>query len=522
MWRALSSKLTLIPLMALLAGGLVHTSCTTTEQSQPPAQAPDADTLAKEWVGFHTEVPFAATDFHALASGLFGADAQAGKLIKDYPITTGVFVTAAADPSTSDQTTLTFAFDDGQNPRRTLAVAPASFAVGSIFVDTIDAAIAKMVADNQKEPGSGEAFHLEYRVRSSQGGKLSFGVKADSGVFSLIIDVTTPRTSLEDGKIGTAVESFKAYDTVAGTVWFHMTKDDFDFFVDHAYGKGATTKQNFSDFTLVPHDWLRLTVDPHLNDKFVAVGFELVTVDNRRVAVAKAPASILAGSVFQAMVDRNMSNMLEQEINVPGSSTPWRVPFYYDAPEDGGVVQVIAEGQKGIFSVAYSIESPRHELSDVPFVEYQPVEIPPPDPSQTASCEKLGDPSIVLAPKGTLNITFKASDVILNSPNLMGPLQGTIYCSVFHASDVNVTGPKEGAQSIEDFTVPNADLKATPPPTFTTGEFFAGEYQVLCAQDIDSSGDASTGDPVTVPIGSYTIACNKNPTTVEFAILNPQ
>jgi hypothetical protein len=53
-------------------------------------------------------------------------------------------------------------------------------------------------------------------------------------------------------------------------------------------------------------------------------------------------------------------------------------------------------------------------------------------------------------------------------------------------------------------------------------ELFAGDYQVLCAQDLDASGGASKGDPVTLPIGSYAVACNKNPVTVEFSILNPQ
>ena len=47
-------------------------------------------------------------------------------------------------------------------------------------------------------------------------------------------------------------------------MWFHLTKDDFDYFVDHAYGKDATAAQNFNDFALVPHTWLRLTVTPHL------------------------------------------------------------------------------------------------------------------------------------------------------------------------------------------------------------------------------------------------------------------
>ncbi len=471
-----------------------------------------------EWVGYHTEVPLNPADFHALASGMFGADAQAGHFIKEREIAPKVFVKAQAEPSTPDQARLTFAFDDGVTKRRVLAIAPASFQLGTVFVQTVDVALATMQADNAKEPGSGEEFLLEYRVHSAQGGTLSFGVRGNQGAYSLVLDISTPRTSLEPNKIGTAADDFEPYDTVAGTVWFHMSKDDFDYFVDHAYGKGATSKQNFSDFALVPHNWLRLTVDPHLDKKFVDVGFEVLTKDGKRIPVAKAPASVLAGSDFAALVDTNMSTMLAQEQAKPGSSTPWKVPFYYDDPNGGGVVQVIAQGEAGQFSVAYSIESPQNKLMDVPFAAYQDVKIPPPDPTQTASCEQLGNKP---APKGVFDITFTASDVLKNSTSLPGPLKGDLLCSVFHADDVTITGPNPGAVSVQDFTVPGADLQAATPPTFTTDAFFAGKYQILCAQDLDGSGDASKGDPVTLPIGGFEIACDKNPVTVEFALLDP-
>jgi hypothetical protein len=513
-------RYSLLSFAVLALGGAVHSACTSAGDTAPCANPALTSAKATEWVGFHAEVDVAPDAFHALASGLFAAGAQAGKTLKDQPLTTGVFISSAADPSTPDQTRLTIAFDDGDTPRRTLAVAPASFTVGNVFLATVDAAVAKMQADTKAgQATAGEGFYLEYRVASSQGGKLSFGLKGDVGVYKMVVDVTSPRTSLDTGRIGTAAEEFAATDSVAGTVWFHMTKDDFDFFVDHAYGKGATSKQNFTDFALVPHDWLRLTVEPHLDQKFVSVGFEVITVDNKRVAVAKAPASVLAGSTFQAMVDRNMGNMNAEEAKKPGSSTPWQVPFYYDHPDGGGVVQVIAQGTAGLFSVAYAVESPRHALTDVPFVEYQPVVIPPPDPSTTQSCEKLGDPSIVLAPKGTLDITFSVSDVI--KKDAVVPLKGTIYCSVYHAEDVVVTGPKAGAKTVQDFNIPNADFTQPKAPTFTTQELYAGKYQVLCAQDLDKSGDASKGDPVTLPIGSYLVACNKNPTTVEFSLLDP-
>lgn len=507
----------------VVAGLLAIAACSTkdTAATTAPCTTPDAGGVSVqplEWVGYHTEVPLVPGDFHALASGLIGADAQAGHFIAEKEIAPSVFIKAEPESATPDQARLTLAFDDGVNHRRTLAIAPASFALGTLYVQVVDAALAKMQADNAKQPGDGEEFLLEYRVDSPLGGKLSLGVHGKQGVYSLVVDITTPRTSLLADKIGQPADSYAPSDTVAGTVWFHMSKDDFDYFVDHAYGKGATSKQNFKDFALVPHNWLRLTVEPHLDQKFVDVGFEVVTLDGKRLAVAKAPASVLAGSDFQHLVDMNMTTMLAQEKATPGSSTPWKVPFYYDSPETGGVVRVIAQGELGQFSVAYAVESPSHPLVDVPFAAYQDVVIPPPDPSLTASCEDLGNTP---APKGVLDLTFTASDVIKNSTSLQGPLKGTIYCSVFHADDVTITGPKDGAVAVQDFQVPDADLDSATAPTFTTDAFFAGSYQVLCDQDLDGSGDPSKGDPVTLPITGFDVACDHNPATVEFAILNP-
>ena len=525
----LGSLVTLVALVALASASTSACKGADAQSSPTPGCETGVDSTgrsvkATEWVGYHTEVPITDAAFHALASGLVGEDAEARRLLPEKELAPGVFVDAEVDKSTPDQVQLTFSFDDGGPFHRKLAVAPASFAVGKVFVTAVDAAIAKMKADVAAKPGSGEAWLLEYRVTSSQGGRLSLGVRGDAGVFSLVLDIASPKTSLEKDFVGKAAENTQPFDTVAGTVWFHMTKDDFDYFVDHAYGKGATGRQNFKDFMLVPHEWLRLTVDPHLDEKFVTVGFEIVGVDGKRTAIAKAPASILAGKAFQTMVDRNMANTINQEKAKAGSSTPWLVPFYYDAPAAGGVVQVIAQGEKGRFSVAYAVESPRHTLRDVAFLEYQPVDLPEVDPLAKATCDKLGDPTIVLADKGTLDMKFVASDVVKKSPDLVGPLQGKISCSIYAAQDVSVAGPKKGSVTIQDFAIDSADLSggAVPAPTFVSQVLHAGEYQVLCYMDLDKNGDANPGDPVTLPIGTFPLACNKNPMTVEFAILYPK
>ena len=507
-------------LQHLLAVFLCAWGC---DQGPPPTTSTGQSTQSMEWVGFHAEVPWAPADFHGLVSGLIGPDAAKGNFVTNQKVTEGIFLGGSAETATTAQSRVSLTFDDGSGTPRTLAIVPASFAVGDVFLTTIDAALAKMQADNAAKPGSGEAFLLQYKVVSPQGGTFTLGVHGDSGVYSLVLDVASPPTNLTAGKIGTPVSTADPYDTVDGTVWFHLTKDDFDFFASHAYGSDGTAAQNFHDFALEPHDWLRLNVDPHLQDKYVSVGFEVLSKDGTRTPIAKAPASILAGSLFQAMVDRSMKTMLSQEAAKAGSSTPWQVPFFYDAPVGGGVVQVIAQGAAGVFQIAYAVEAPQHTLVDVPFVAYENVNVTPPDPSASQACDKLGNAGIVPSSQGAFSITFTASDVVRNSPDLHQPLVGDIDCSVFHAEDVTIAGPKMGAQEVNEFVVPHADLTdPQKPPTYLTGIYPAGDYQILCNQDFNGNANVDVGEPITLPIGAFTVACNVNPVTVQFALLDPK
>jgi hypothetical protein len=528
-----AAKTSLRIAQALVLVGLVglEGSCSTndtprTVTSDPLSCPVTADdplaTQSVEWVSFHTEVPFVAKNFHDLVSGLIGPAAQAGKFVAHEEIAPGVFLASEADPTTSEQVRLALTFDDGTATPRSIARVPASFSVGSVFLTTIDAAIATMQSEEAQQKASSESFLLQYQVTSALGGTFSFGVHGVLGVFTLVIDVSSPTTNLALGKIGSPALKAAPYDTINGTVNFHLSKDDFDYFVDHAYGQDATAGQNFKDFALEPHVWLRLTVTPHLSDKFVNVSFAVLGTDGNRTPFANAPASILAGSLFQALVDRNMTTMLAQEKGKPGSSTPWTIPFYYDDPSGGGVVQVIAQGQAGVFSIAYAVAAPHHTIKDVPFLPYKPVSIKPPSASATAACDELGNRGIISASEGAFEITFTASSVVKTSPDLHGPLQGDILCSVFNAADVTIEGPKSNAKSLQDFKVVNADLNAKTAPTFLTDVFPDGKYQILCFQDLKHDGNPEKGDPVTLPIGSLPLACNLNPVTVQFALLDPQ
>ena len=100
---------------------------------------------------------------------------------------------------------------------------------------------------------------------------------------------------------------------------------------------------------------------------------------------------------------------------------------------------------------------------------------------------------------------------------------GDIFCSIYKAKDVTVTGPNPGVVSLQDFSIKNASFeKGAAAPHYLTGNLPDGEYQILCGQDITHMANVGFGDPVTLPIGGFTIACNVNPVTVQFALLDPQ
>jgi hypothetical protein len=499
------------------------TSTMTTPPTTPSVNTDSTgeSTQSVEWVSYHSVLPFAPSDLTALASGLFGPDAQNGKFITNKEISPGVYMSAAADPTTPEQSIVTLTIVDESNVNHQLAVVPASFAVGNVYVATAGLALAQVQADAQQSANSGDNVLLQYQVTSPQGGTFSFGVQAINSTYTLVLDVSSPTTSLTPGSIGTAATSTTPYDLINGTVWFGLSKDDFDYFTSHAYGADQTAAQNFNDFPLVPYTWLHLTVTPHLSDKYVNIAFDVVDGTGTHTPLAQAPASVLAGATYQAVVDRAVSNMNAQEAAKPGSSTAWSVPFYYNDPVGGGVVQVLAQGQAGQFQIAYAVLSPRHTLTDVSFNPYNPVTIAPPSASATESCTQLGNRGIVAAEEGAFDITFSASKVLVADPGPK-PLKGTLYCAMYNAADVTVTGPNPGAQVLENIAVPNADLgDPSHPPTYLTQMHPKGNYQVLCFQDLDGDGNADKGDPVTLPIGSYPLACNLNPMAVQFALLDP-
>ena len=118
----------------LLSQGALFIACAwgCDQSTPPPTSNTGQSTQSMEWVGYHTEVPWAANDFHALISGLVGPDAQNGKFLSNQQVTPGVFLTAMAETATNAQSRVALTYNDGTSTPRTLALVPASFSVGTV------------------------------------------------------------------------------------------------------------------------------------------------------------------------------------------------------------------------------------------------------------------------------------------------------------------------------------------------------------------------------------------------------
>src|SRR4029079_14729892 len=115
------------------------------DHTPAPLDMSASSTQAIEWVGFHTEVAITAADFAQLGSGLFGADAQAGRFLQPHELSTGILLSSEAETAAPDQSRIRLAFDESgptPGPQRTLAIVPASFSLGQLFLTACDAAIA--------------------------------------------------------------------------------------------------------------------------------------------------------------------------------------------------------------------------------------------------------------------------------------------------------------------------------------------------------------------------------------------
>lgn len=527
-----------MPRCARLLALLCLASALACEQGAPPDFAQTCDEQSGslrpearpvEFTSFSVQNRTTAAAFETFADGLFGDAARAGDGHPRLALSPGFLLSVEEDPRTAEQLIIAIEATppqtaDSTEPRLVTKV-PASFQLGGVWVEGVRAALARSDALQAEGETDLSPWNLDFRARSANGGALlvQVAMEADGGYW-LRVENENPHTSLAPGQVNQPALAGTPYETVGGTVWFDIERDTFDFFASRAYGVSAGADQNFRDFKLLPHDWLRITVTPQYSIEMVDVAFEVVTTEGDRVNLARAPASYVAGEQFHNNVLRMLDDMSAAEAAEPGSSGRFRSVFDYEDPEGGGIVRVVVLGEGGRARVAYEVVSPAAFLEDVEFVPLLGTVELPEDVSPESACaeDERSD-------EGRFLVTFAASSTVANNPNLKAPLVGDIVGSVFRAEDVTITGPNDGAEAVASFQFEDVDVRD--PDQLRQYEIPvdlpAGDYQVLGFMDIDDNKDPDapkpdTGDPVFIPVGGYTLECPLQGVVVELAITLPE
>lgn len=380
-----------------------------------------------------------------------------------------------------------------------VASVPVSQSMGQRFALVIESASERMEAYlEQEDADPNRETDLSLTAHSDTGGRITLRVLGVGSTLRLVHEVRGPHQLIGDLSHGEPATVSGDWSRFGMSVGFIVRKDQLNFFVDKAYGRGQAEGQSFDHFILgPPHDWLNVTVTPWIGlVPAVEVSFEAILEDGQRIPYAAAPASDIMGAQFIEVVNGAMTAMTEQERQATGSSTPFEIPYFYDNPE-GGIVQVRVVGEDGVFTIYYDLTSKPVPNGD------PPPEVEPPDVALDGGTGDGGE--------GKLNVTFQASDLVLESELLDAELECQIWANVFRSDEVLVTGPIEGAEVLASIEVPYADLReGIRSVPVITSDIPAVRVKILGFCDVDGNADLDDpapdrGDPVTVPFKEFQV-----------------
>jgi hypothetical protein len=333
-----------------LLGRKVWIVCTLVAILALPVSARAGTHIASEFLEQAIEEEMASADLLSLLAATVGASASADT----HQLREGLFVTALPQGSNVLLRVEVTRTDTGE--RETITEVALSAELGRIFVTLVEAALTTADAVFATQHFAAP-WELQLHVESPSGGAAVVKASGDATAhFTLAWEFASPRRPIDSFTVPTAfADGQGGQEHLTATVHFPTTLETFTQFVDRAYGRGPT--ERFTDFPLFPHLWLLLTVSAHdATNRVVDVHFDAITPRGERLFVAEAPASTSVGGRFVDQTVTRMQEMLSEEAAQPGSSRKWQTEFYYDHPETG-VVVVMVQGERGLFDIAYHLET---------------------------------------------------------------------------------------------------------------------------------------------------------------------
>jgi hypothetical protein len=354
----LSNKLTLpscIPLltnMLRLSGRLGAVIAVCALLTSPSITVAQENYVASEFIEEEIQNGMSSADIVALLDQTVCSATRTNPAIA-HPLRQGLYVTATLQRS---DIILKFELDRSDTKQRyTVAEIAISADLGSKFFEFTKAALASAESIFAAEQFA-QPWEIDLAAESDSGGQVTLKAAGDATAhFTLSWEIASPRRPLDSFVVPTAFGSKKpGSEHINVVVHFPTSLEQFQF-LSTIYVGGVA--QRFQDLPLHPHTWLHLTVTNGSTDRYVNVHFDAITTEGQRLFIAEAPASTDVGGRFLNETLTRMQEMLSQEAAKPGSSGKWRTEFYYDTPDDG-VVVVAVTGERGLFDVAYELQTP--------------------------------------------------------------------------------------------------------------------------------------------------------------------
>jgi hypothetical protein len=328
------------------------TSASGSTSGSPTSTSRGATTTKPEYLEFLAEDTLAAPDLLTLldqtVNTASGATPASGMQLRN-----GLYLTAT--PNGANVILRVDADGGGVRPKDPYVEVAIPQGLGQTFRDLCDAAMAT-AALTAATPGLASPWNIFLHAESPSGGILELNVTGDAtGVFAAAWKLDSPVRAVDAFGKPSAFGAGPGTAKVGGTVHFPIDVTNFKTYVNQAYGYNAPAR--FTDFALIPHTWLHLTVTGDAANRVVNVRFDAVLTSGARTYVCEAPASTDVGNRFFDETVARMNQMNAEEAAAPGSSKKWGTSFYY-ADAAKGVVDVVVKGEKGAFDIAYAVETP--------------------------------------------------------------------------------------------------------------------------------------------------------------------
>ena len=365
----------------------------------------------------------------------------------------GVTLAVEKDPATDERriATLTLA-PVGAGETVTLLRVPMSAAYIELFAE---ASLQGLAAVKDQETPS--PFLVTYDVTSPNGGALSLKV----GPGRLEVRMVSPATSLVPGSVGGPILGGDAHEVMSAQVrvvidYLTIRRTVTSVF-DPAAG-GATVDlcepgSPLADTT--PHGWYDLCI--RVSDPLapVSVDVDLHTRDGQRLPIARSPGSIRTASLWISAIDRlALAASLGGDASVELPSAT----FDYRDPEVQGGAVFTASVLDGHVVFDHRSITPPSSLPDVEPLARPVASQPTPPPDDP--CAAVGS---VAAAAGHIVVDAQLDDGLALLGGFELPLVGDVRASIYHAEDVTLLGPREGAPVLETFSMPGLSLGAEHP-----------------------------------------------------------